>query len=82
MSPPQNLFGHNPMIEKAVSGRTPSRSLSTGAAQQQIGGNPGFQPQPNGKLRKGTSAHAVMNAGKRADEDSPLVMWQQQQRRK
>jgi len=82
MSPPQNLYGQNPMMEKVGTGRTPSRSLSASATQQQMGGNPGFQHQPNGKLRKGTSAHAIMNSAQRGDEDSPLAMWQQQQRRK
>jgi len=81
-SPPQISYGQNPTIEKVVAGRSPSRSLSAGAAQQLMGGNPGFQHQPNGKIRKGTSAHAVMNPVQRDDEDSPLAMWQQQQRRK
>lgn len=82
MSPPQISYGQNPMVEKAIVGRPPSRSLSIGAPQQQMGGNPGFQHQPNGKLRKGTSAHAVLKSAQRSDEDSPLAMWQQQQRRK
>ena len=69
------------MMEKAGPGRLPSRSLSTGATQQQIGGNPGYQHLPNGKLKKGTSAHAIMKPNQ-SDEDSPLAMWQQQQRRK
>lgn len=75
-------YGQPPVMEKAGPGRLPSRSLSTGATQQQAGGNPGFQHQPNGKFRKGTSAHAVLNPAQRSDEDSPLAMWQQQQRRK
>ncbi|KAF9646222.1 hypothetical protein BDM02DRAFT_270811 [Thelephora ganbajun] len=81
-SPPQISYGQNPMMEKVVAGRTPSRSLSASATQQQMGENPGFQHQPNGKLRKGTSAHAVMNPAQRGEDDSPLAMWQQQQRRK
>lgn len=67
-------------MEKAT-GRVPSRSLSANATQQQVGGNPGFQHQPNGKLRKGTSAHAVMNSPQ-SNEDPPPAMWQQQQWRK
>jgi len=82
MSPPQISYGPNPMMEKVGPGRTPTRSLSANATQQQMGGNPGFQHQLNGKLRKGTSAHAVMNPVQRGEEDSPLAMWQQQQRRK
>ena len=81
-SPPQILFGQNPTMEKVVTGRAPSRSLSTSASQQQIGGNSGFQPQPNGKLRKGTSAHAVMNPMQRGEDDPALAVWQQSQRRK
>ena len=75
-------YGQNPMLEKAGPGRLPSRSLSTGSSQPQMGGNPGFQHQPNGKIKKGTSAHAVLNPSQRIDEDSPLAVWQQQQRRK
>lgn len=82
MSPPQISYGQNFMMEKVGPGRAPARSLSTGASQQQVVGNPGFQHQPNGKLRKGTSAHAVMHPVQRIEEDSPLAMWQQQQRRK
>ena len=80
-SPPQISYGQNPMMEKVVTGRTPSRSLSANATQQQMGGNPGFQHQPNGRLRKGTSAHAVMNPLQRDEDDPPMAMWQQQRRK-
>ena len=83
MSPPQNSYGKITMMEKMGPGRAPSRSLSTGASQQQqLGSNSGFQHQPNGKLRKGASAHAIINPAQRGNEDSPLAIWQQQQRRK
>ena len=81
-SPPQLSYAQNPMMEKVVPGRLPTRSLSVDVPPQQMGGNSGFQPRPNGKLKKGTSAHAVLNPSQRGDEDSPLAMWQQQQRRK
>ena len=78
-SPPQISYNQNPMMEKAVAGRTPSRSLSASASQQQLGGNPGFQYPANGKLRKGTSVHAVMNTVQRGEDD--LAVWQQQRRK-
>jgi Activator of mitotic machinery Cdc14 phosphatase activation C-term len=68
--------------------RIPGRSLSATA---------GLPPQPNGKLRKGTSAYsAIPSVGNRRpqsadgrqgqngtgeEEDMPLAMWQQQNRR-
>jgi hypothetical protein len=43
-------------------------------------------PSSNGKLRKGMSAHAVMSGTgiyqpQSSEEDVPLAVWQQQQRR-
>ncbi|KAH9849887.1 hypothetical protein C2E23DRAFT_861636 [Lenzites betulinus] len=56
--------------------RLPGRSLSATAAP----------PQPmapmNGKVKKVMSAHAVPPRQSSEDEDLPLAMWQQQQRRK
>ncbi|KAI0831961.1 hypothetical protein BC628DRAFT_1310958 [Trametes gibbosa] len=56
--------------------RAPGRSLSATAAP----------PQPmapmNGKVKKVMSAHAVPARQSSEDEDLPLAVWQQQQRRK
>ncbi|KAL6306178.1 hypothetical protein BKA93DRAFT_775313 [Sparassis latifolia] len=58
--------------------RVPGRSLSASAV-------PPVPPMPqiNGKVKKGASAHAVVQHRHGSeDEDVPLAVWQQQQRRK
>ncbi|KZT07487.1 uncharacterized protein LAESUDRAFT_713585 [Laetiporus sulphureus 93-53] len=79
-SPPPNRY--TPAQEKQSYGgggvKIPSRSLSASAA-------PPVQTMQhvNGKLRKGVSAHAVStNYLHSEDEEIPLALWQQQQRRK
>ncbi|KIY52995.1 hypothetical protein FISHEDRAFT_69453 [Fistulina hepatica ATCC 64428] len=78
-SPPQNRYAQD-------TGR-PTRSLSASAAPVPVPA-----AIPNGRIRKGTSAHAVPSgAGTHrlrtsegrsgGEEDMPLAMWQQQQQR-
>lgn len=96
LSPPNqgqqpNAIRYNPnnSQENLVLGganRTPGRSLSATAT-------PSPSPPVNGKIRKGTSAHAVAPSqgrrprtsegatGNGEEEDMPLAMWQQQRRR-
>lgn len=77
-SPPPNRYTPAQEKQPYSGGRLPSRSLSATAA-------PPVQTMHhvNGKLKKGTSAHAVVQNHRRSeDEDMPLAMWQQQQRRK
>ncbi|KAE9391339.1 hypothetical protein BT96DRAFT_925356 [Gymnopus androsaceus JB14] len=86
-SPPNfNQYGNNMM---AGGGRAPGRSLSATAVPS--------APNVNGKLRKGTSAHAVVPKGRprtpesqqhayqangtSEEEDVPLAVFQQQRRR-
>ncbi|TBU30545.1 hypothetical protein BD311DRAFT_658768 [Dichomitus squalens] len=79
-SPPQtNRYA--PQQEKQGYGqpvgyRSPGRSLSATAAP-----SPAMAPV-NGKVKKVMSAHAVPPRQASEDEDIPLAMWQQQQRRK
>lgn len=99
-SPPPQHHGQQPLTQNRYNsnvaqevtggvGRGPSRSLSATAV-------PSPQPpQVNGKVRKGTSAHAVPAYGRRPrtsegnveqngtgeEEDVPLAVWQQQRRR-
>ncbi|OSD05277.1 hypothetical protein PYCCODRAFT_1221387 [Trametes coccinea BRFM310] len=57
-------------------GRSPGRSLSATAVPSQP-----MAPM-NGKVKKVMSAHAVPPRQSSEDEDVPLAVWQQQQRRK
>lgn len=57
-------------------GRVPSRSLSANATPPQ-----GPPPHMNGKLRKGSSAHAVMPYQRTSEEeDVPLAVYQQRRK--
>jgi hypothetical protein len=89
-----NRYNPNTVQDNSMMGsgssRTPGRSLSATVAHV------ASPPPVNGKLRKGSSAHAVplsSSSGKRSktsdghqngireEEDVPLAVWQQQQRR-
>ncbi|KAK7466410.1 hypothetical protein VKT23_005132 [Stygiomarasmius scandens] len=84
-SPPQQGGYNSSQNDYVVVGsdkRSPGRSLSATASPS--------PPLANGKVRKGTSAHAVAPKGRprtpegangMGDEDVPLAVWQQQRRR-
>ncbi|CCM00739.1 uncharacterized protein FIBRA_02779 [Fibroporia radiculosa] len=76
-SPPPNRYTPAQEKQPFSGGRSPSRSLSASAA-------PPMMQQTNGKLKKGISAHAVVQNRRRSneEEDVPLAVYQQQYRRR
>ncbi|KAI0925055.1 hypothetical protein AcW2_005751 [Taiwanofungus camphoratus] len=77
--PPANRYTPAQEKQPYSGGRLPGRSLSASAAPPVP-----TMHQVNGKIKKGSSAHAVVQNHRRSneDEDMPLSIWQQQQRRK
>ena len=83
-SPPPNRY--TPAQEKqpaysAPGSRLPSRSLSASAAPPIVSN---MHHLNNAKLKKGVSAHAVVQNSRRRpseDEDVPLALWQQTRRK-
>lgn len=85
-SPPASQPRYTPAQEKQPpqpytgGGRTPGRSLSATAVAPGVPSAGPNHTQPNGKLRKGQSAHAVAPAHQRKvseEEDLPLAYYQQ-----
>ncbi|KAI0718092.1 hypothetical protein C8T65DRAFT_101166 [Cerioporus squamosus] len=79
-SPPNNRYTpaqeKQPQLPGLGGGRSPGRSLSATAMPSQP------MAAMNGKVKKVMSAHAVPARQSSEDEDVPLALWQQQQRRK
>ena len=100
-SPPQQVHSKQPIMTGRYSPSSSQENLLLGSASRipgrSLSATAGSLPPMNGKLRKGTSAHAVLppaggrrpqsvdgrpgQNGTGEEEDMPLAMWQQQHRR-